>query len=255
MGVGNQLLIANVSHARQRPKRNAFCYSVYYLCFALDELATIKNALLSINHWNLFSFYERDYGGRDGKPLQQWIRDILTQWDVPQADGKIVLLTLPRLFGYVFNPVSFWFCLDKEGRLRAVLSEVTNTFHDRHCYISFHDDRRPIEPDDILRSEKLFHVSPFIDISGYYLFRFAYREDKVGVWVDHYNEEGLLITTSIAGKRQPLSAANLIKCFFRYPMITFKVIGLIHYQAVKIWLLKGIRYRPRPNPPSTEVSR
>lgn len=251
--VNNRLLISKVAHARQQPKRNAFCYGVYYLCFALDELPLLKNALLSLEKWNLFSFYARDHA--DGKPMEEWIRGVLREWDIPQADGRIVLLTLPRLFGYVFNPVSFWFCLDKEGKLRAVVSEVHNTFNDRHCYISFHDDRRPINPDDWLRAEKVFHVSPFMDITGYYQFRFVYGEEKIGIWIDYYTADGLMLTTSVAGKRSALTAGSLLRCFFRYPMITLKVISLIHYQALRLWLLKGIRYRPHPNPPVSEVSR
>ena len=98
------------------------------------------------------------------------------------------------------------------------------------------------------------HVSPFVDVSGYYQFRFAYREDKIGVWIDHYDDEGLLITTSIAGKRTALNASGLLRAFFRYPLITVKVIVLIHYQALKL-ALKGVRYRRRPTPPSTEISR
>lgn len=254
MVIENGLLIADVSHARQRPKRNAFSYGVYYLCFALDEIAQLKNGILSLNRFNLFSFHERDHAKRDGQPLEPWIRKVLADYNITQADGRVILLTLPRVLGYVFNPVSFWFCLDKDNNLRAVLSEVSNTFHDRHCYISCHEDRRPIQPDDLLRAEKVFHVSPFIDVTGYYMFRFVYRDNKIGVWIDHYNDEGLLLTTSLTGKRKPLTTRNLLHAFFRYPLVTFKVIGLIHYQAIIIWLFKGIRYRPRPIPPSTEVS-
>lgn len=255
MVIANGLLIADVSHARQRPKRNAFRYGVYYLCFALDQMAELgRLSLLSHNRPNLFSFHDRDYGACDGSPPEAWIRDLLKTWNVPQADGRVVLLTLPRLLGYVFNPVSFWFCLDKEGGLRAVLSEVSNTFGDRHGYICFHDDRRPITSDDWLQSDKVFHVSPFIEIKGHYRFRFAYREDKVGVWIDHYDEEGLLLTTSLTGRRVPLTSGALLRCFFRFPLVTVKVIGLIHFQALKLWL-KGIRYRTRQPLPPTEVSR
>ncbi len=237
------------------PKKNAFSYGVYYLCFALNELAQFKSlSLLSHNRFNLFSFHDKDHGACNGSAPDAWIRGILNEWNLPQADGEIVLLSLPRLFGYVFNPVSFWFCLDKQGQLRAVLSEVCNTFGDRHCYISFHDDHRPITANDWLRSEKVFHVSPFIDIKGHYQFRFAYREDKIGVWIDYYDENGKMLSTSVTGRRVPLTSAALLRSFFRYPMVTLKVIGLIHYQALKLWL-KGIGYRTRKPMPPTEVSR
>jgi DUF1365 family protein len=156
--------------------------------------------------------------------------------------------------GHVFNPVSFWFCLDKAGALRVVLSEVSNTFGERHCYLSFHEDRRAIVQDDWLRAEKIFHVSPFLDVTGHYLFRFAYREDKIGVWINYHDAEGLMLSTAVVGKRRPLTAANLAWCFIRYPLVTLKVVGLIHFQAVRLWL-KRMRYRPKPVPPMTEVSR
>ena len=254
MAIANGLLIADVMHARARPRPNRFHYGVYYLCFALDELSKMGNALLSVNKLNLFSFFERDYGRKDNTGVEPWIRGLLAEWNIPEADGRIVLLTLPRQFGHVFNPVSFWFCLDKSGALRTVLSEVSNTFGERHCYMSFKEDRSVIDQDDWLRAEKIFHVSPFLDVTGYYLFRFAYRDDKIGVWINYHDEEGLMLSTAVVGKRHPLTALGLAWCFIRYPLVTFKVIGLIHYQAVRLWL-KRMRYRPKPIPPITEVSR
>jgi len=250
----NALMIADVVHARQRPAKHVFRYGIYYLCFDLDDLKRLPRKWLALNRWNLFSFYEHDHGVNDGASLDGWIRNVLRKWNLPEADGKIVLLTLPRVLGYVFNPVSFWFCLDKNGNLRAVLSEVRNTFGERHCYLSFHDDHRPIRNDDWLRAEKVFHVSPFMDVKGHYLFRFVYRDDKIGVWIDHHNEDGAMLLTSVIGERRPLTSANLLKCFIRYPLVTFKVIGLIHFEAVRL-LLKGMRYRPKPTPPVNEVSR
>ena len=254
MALENGLFVGKIMHARQRPTRNAFTYGAYYLCFPLGEMKRLgEAAIVSVNRGNLFSFFEKDHAG--GKaPLEPWVREILARWEIPQADGRIVLVTLPRLFGYVFNPVSFFFCLDRAGALRAVVSEVHNTFGDRHCYISFHEDRRVITQDDTLQSQKLLHVSPFIAVTGHYVFRFAYREDKIGVWVDHHDADGLLLSTSIAGKRVRLSCANLLKAFFRYPMMTLKVVALIHYQALRLWM-KGIRYISRPKAPEEEVSR
>lgn len=254
MALENGLFVSKIMHARQRPQRNAFTYGAYYLSFALDDMARLDETPgLSCNRRNIFSFFEKDHAG-GSVPLDGWVRKILADWQVPQADGRIVLVTLPRLFGFVFNPVSFFFCLDKSGALRAVVSEVHNTFGDRHCYVSFHDDRRVIVQDDILQAKKVFHVSPFIAVTGHYVFRFAYRDDKIGVWIDHHDDSGLLLQTSIAGKRVPLTGMNLLKAFFRHPMMTLKVITLIHYQALRLWM-KGIRYIRRPPAPDKEVSR
>lgn len=257
MALENALLRARVSHTRHRPKVNTFNYNVYYLSFALNDMKRLaSSALMSLNRFNVFSFFEKDHAvtTNNDRELEKWARDVLASFNMPQADGDIVLVTLPRVFGYVFNPVSFWFCLDKAGDVRAVISEVNNTFGDSHCYISFHDDRHIITQDDILRAEKVLHVSPFIPVTGHYTFRFAYRTDKIGVWIDHYDADDLLLSTAITGKRQALSTHNLIAAFFACPLVTFKIITLIHYQAIKLWL-KGARYCARPTPPVTEVSR
>jgi len=253
MALKNALLIADVAHARQVPKKNAFRYGVYYLCFALKDKARLALSCLSLGRFNLFGFYDHDHGDKTMTP-ESWIQKALAEWGLKEADGDVVLLTMPRVLGYVFNPVSFWFCLDKQGNLRAVLSEVTNTFKDRHCYISFHDDHRPISRDDWLGAEKIFYVSPFLPVEGSYQFRFAYGEEKLGVWINYYQGETLMLTTSLTGKRIGLTSANLIKCFFRYPLVTLKVITLIHYQALKI-VCKGIRHYTHPKPPSLEISR
>lgn len=254
MALSNGLFISKVAHARHRPKHNSFWYGVYYLAFPLGEMKRLEEcALLSVNRGNLFSFHEKDHA-TDGLQVQAWARKILSDWQVPQANGPIVLVTLPRLFGYVFNPVSFYFCLDETGGLRAVISEVHNTFGDKHSYICFHDDRRAITQDDFMKADKQLHVSPFIKVEGHYVFRFSYGEEKLGVWIDHHDGDGVLLTTSIIGKRQPLTTANLLKAFFRYPLVTFKVIALIHYQALRLWT-KGVKYIKRPPAPKTEISR
>lgn len=250
----HQLLLADVAHARYRPKRNAFHYRVYYLYLALDELSRARTRLLSINRPNLFSMYEKDHGTGGATNCEAWIRDVLHQWNITKADGRIRLLTMPRLFCYAFNPVSFWFCFDQNDQLRCVLSEVNNTFGDRHCYLSFHDDQSPITGEDWLTSRKIFHVSPFIPIVGDYHFRFMIDNQRVGVWINHHDDDGLLLTTSLIGKPQKLSDRALLYYCLRYPLVTLKVITLIHYQAVRL-MIKGIRYIRRPQPPAEEISR
>lgn len=253
MALDNAYMVADVAHARTRPKSNRFHYHVYYLCVALKDMSQLTRLkLFSMDGFNLFSLHGADYG--HGTTPEAWIRALLAEWGVTAADGEVVLLTLPRVLGYAFNPVSFWFCLDKAGMPRAVLADVRNTFGERHGYLLFHDDQRPIGRDDWLKSEKIFHVSPFIEVTGHYEFRFVYGEKTIGVWINHHDADGLLLTTSLVGKRQPLTSATLFYAFFRYPLVTLKVIGLIHYQAMKL-LLKGVRYRVKPLPPTLEISR
>lgn len=253
MALGRTLLEAQVVHARTRPKRNRFRYRVYYLCIALRDWPSLGRLWpLSLERFNLFSLRARDHGR--GQSPEAWIRGVLAEWNVTTADGEIVLMTMPRILGYAFNPVSFWFCLDRQGALRAVLADVTNTFGERHAYLLHHTDQRPIQPDDWLESQKQFHVSPFIAITGYYAFRFTYSEEAIQVIINHHDADGLLLATSVAGKRAPATSMALVRCFFLYPLLTVKVILLIHWQAIRLFL-KGIHYHVKPALPDAEITR
>lgn len=252
--LNNGLLRARIMHRRLLPRQNQFVYHVYYLCFPLSQLAKLASGWLRLERFGVFSFYKRDYGARDGSELLPWIRGLLARYGVTAADGEVVLMTMPRVLGHVFNPVSFWFCLDKTGGLRAVLAEVNNTFGERHCYLLFHDDQRVIAPDEWLKSNKMFYVSPFLEVKGSYLFRFHYQEHHVGVWIDYQTDEGLVLQTFVGGVRAPLTNASLMCAFCQIPLVTLKVIALIHYQAVKLWL-KRVPYVRRPKPPGELISR
>ena len=252
MVLKNALYIAHVAHQRVRPKTNGFCYKIFYLSFPLRLWSDLGRTLLfSLERFNLFSLKSCDYG--KGNP-EAWIRAQLAAWNITQANGDIVLVTLPRVLGYAFNPVSFWFCLDSAGAVRAVLADVSNTFGEHHAYLLFHDDQHPISSREWVTAVKSFHVSPFIEVGGHYEFRFAYSDKKIGIWINHHDRDGLLLTTSMVGRRQDLTSRALLFCFFRYPLITFKVIAMIHYQALRL-ALKGIRYRVKPAPPTMEISR
>jgi DUF1365 family protein len=249
-----ELVEAKIFHGRVRPKRNAFSYVAYYVVLPLSRLRSEKGAaLFSFEKFNLFSFRAADHGDGSSNP-EGWMRNVLAQWNVPQADGEILLFTLPRVFGYVFNPVSFWFCFDRAGALRAVLAEVNNTFGERHYYLCCHEDRRPILADDWLETDKVFHVSPFMKVEGHYKFRFAIDLGRIAVRIDHHDQDGLMLSTAMGGKREPLSSARLAWCLVRYPLLSFKIIGLIHWQAVKL-MVKGLRQNQKPAPPVTDISR
>jgi DUF1365 family protein len=252
VALNNGLLISDVSHTRLSPKRHTLRYKVYYLCFPLCSLREISSRLLSVDRFNLFSFFQKDHGFHSSH-AENWARDVLSQRGLDKADGEIVLLTLPRLFGYAFNPVNFWFCLDKAGALRAVIAEVNNTFGERHAYVCAHQDQHIIDKDDWLQNEKCFHVSPFLQVRGQYHFRFAYGEERIGVWIDYYDGDEKILLTSVTGKRETLDDKNLLRCFFCYPAITFKVTAMIHYHALKL-VMKGIKYRTKPSPPIQDIT-
>lgn len=246
-----QLFLGKVMHGRLFPKRNNFIYNIYYLSFPLSK---IKNLPISYNRFAALSFYNCDHGLCDGSDLEEWAQKILADYKINEANGDITLFCMPRVLGYVFNPVSFWLCHDKQGRLRAVLCEVHNTFGERHTYLCAHEDHRPINHDDILKGDKLFHVSPMLKREGQYTYRFDIRDNKFAVWIDFYNAEGKKqLVTSLIGKFEPMNKAILRKAFWRYPLVTFKAVTLIHWQALKL-LTKGIKYITRPPQKPKKIS-
>lgn len=244
------LVSAKIFHARVRPKRNSFRYGAAYLTVPLSEFVSRRTGLFSIDRANLFGLRSADYG--DSEPAE-WIAGVLKQWDMPQADGDVVLVTMPRVLGYAFNPVNFWLCHDAQGGLRAVLADVNNTFGERHCYLCFHSDRRAIAATDMLTARKVFHVSPFIETRGDYCFRFSLAEDRMAILIDLSDEDGLLLRTSISGEIWPLTSGALLRALIANPLMPFKVIGLIHYQAMKLFL-KRIRHISKPEPPAEAIS-
>jgi len=169
------------------------------------------------------------------------------------------LRTFPRVFGYAFNPVSFWLCRRQDGALRAIVVEVNNTFGEKHCYLLAHDDARPIKNGELLRAVKVFHVSPFCRVEGEYQFRFLERPDDCGVHrvlarIDYRDSAGDLVLTSISGQLVPATAIVLLRGWLRQPLFTFAVMGRIHYQALRLWL-KKVPWFSKPAPPSWTVTR
>jgi len=236
-----------------RPRRNAFRYQVCYLAVPLTQWArgTTKR-FLSIDRPNLFSLRSRDFGDGSATPAA-WIDGVLRAHDLREANGEIMLVTLPRFLGYAFNPVNFWFCFDTQKALRAVLCEVNNTFGERHCYLCFHEDHRPIVRDEQLAVRKVFHVSPFMETKGSYSFRFACEPQRISIGIDLIDETGVMLATSMHGSPRPLTVLGLLKIAFAYPLQTLMVVALIHYQAVKLFA-KGVRHYRKPAPPAMRVS-
>jgi hypothetical protein len=249
-----QLLDARIFHERTKPRRNRFGYNALYCIFPVEMLAgTQREGMLSFNRANLFSIRSSDYG-RPGISPTRYIWQLLDSHGLEEADGEVRLMTLPRVLGYGFNPVSFWLCFDRDKGLRAVLAEVNNTFGERHSYLCFHEDHRVIAPQDTLNARKNFHVSPFIKVEGHYSFRFGITGDRIAITIDLEDDEGVLLRTAVAGKPQTVSTAALLALLAQNPLYPFKIIGLIHYQAIKLFL-KGVRHFNKPAPPETSVSR
>ncbi len=238
-------------HGRKGSIENRFHYGVDYVLLYPD--AVQGPSLFSHNRANLTAVHDRDHGGAPGQGSGiAWLRAVLTAHNLPGGD-RVALLTQPRVFGHVFNPVSFWLCHDASGALRVVVAEVSNTFGDRHSYLCHRSDLGPITAEDHITAHKIFHVSPFQPIEGAYEFRFDIRPDRIGIWIDFSAGKGGVIAT-LTGKRTSLTNARILRACLRRPFGSRRVLVLIFWQALKLrW--KGAVYRPRPLPPETEVSR
>ncbi len=255
------LSIGSVRHQRLRPAENVFSYGVFTLMLPLRTLgnAGLGSRLCARNRFNLLSFYDSDHG--DGHtPLLSWIDQLLQQEGITDVDGEIWLQAFPRVLGYVFNPVSFWFCHKKSGELRAILCEVRNTFGEKHSYLLDSGSSMPWGLP--LSAKKIFHVSPFCEVEGGYRFRFMSAKQqiehetlhRITARIDYDDAQGPLLLTSISGKVQPITDSKLMFVFLRYPLMTFGVIFRIHWQAAKLFI-KGVPFFKKPAPPSSELSR
>lgn len=240
-------------HGRKGDLANAFRYSVDYVLLDAEAKGQKLPWLFARNGRGVTSLHDTDHGGapKQGRGAA-WVREVLAANDL-ECSGKIELLAQPRMFGHVFNPVSFWLCYGAHGDLCVVIAEVTNTYGDRHSYLCHHPDLRPILPTDRLTARKLMHVSPFQPVEGGYTFRFDISEKRIGIWIDYTNQAGGLIAT-LTGPRAPLSNRAILASCVRRPFGARRVLALIHWQALKLWL-KGAMFRNRPAPPETEVSR
>ena len=241
-----------VRHTRLKPAKNSFAYPTYFLMLPMRAMQASGSTTLAHNRSGLLSFFDRDHG--DGRSnAVSWIDELLTREGVDDAQGEIWLHTYPRVLGFTFKPVSFWYCHCTSGELRAIVVEVNNTFGERHCYLL----ARPQYGHE-LTTDKVFHVSPFCTLEGSYRFRFMRSERnraaKIIARIDYNDAVGPLIQTSVSGALEPITKASLRKALWRYPAMTVGVVARIHWQALKLWL-KRVPYISKPKPPELFVSR
>ena len=248
-----------VMHKRLRPASNAFNYPTYFLMLPMRSLHRQGSGVLAHNRSGALSFFDRDHGdGGDNAVL--WLDDLLRREGVEDASGEIWLHTYPRVLGYTFKPVSFWYCHRADGSLRAIVVEVNNTFGERHCYLL--DAPQGIVDGQELKADKVFHVSPFCTLEGSYRFRFMQGErhglKQTVARIDYYDNApgstGPLLETSVSGTLEPVTAASLRKALWGYPAMTLGVMARIHWQALKLWR-KRVPFISRPNPPKEPVTR
>ena len=236
----SSIYIGSVIHKRFKPKIHSFNYKVFSLLIDLSELNTLNKSLklFSYNSFNIISFYNKDHGPRDGSSIKNWVIDNLKRNNIETDCIQIKLLCYPRIFGYVFNPLSVFYIYNKNSKLISILYEVKNTFGEQHTYIF------KIKGNDIFvknTCKKKFHVSPFIEMNCTYFFKILKPGNKISLIIDQHNDEGKLLYASQDGIRVDLNNKNLILSYLKHPLMTFKIIAAIHFEAFKLWI-KGIKF-------------
>ncbi len=256
------LYAMRVMHARRVAPLYRFVYKIFSVLFDIDRLDELHARLrwFSHNRFNVFSLFDQDYGGSQRQSLRSWAEGVCAAQGIALAGGRIRLLTQPRMFGWAFNPVNFWYCEHADGSLRAVIAEVHNTFGERHSYllssasVAGHASiGQPLPYDVELQKEKCFHVSPLFDMQGRYHFMFTEPGEKITVRLNETRLGAPLIDTAMAGQQQPFTDAQIWRQVAAMPVQALKVVIGIHWQALKIWL-RGARFHKKPKPPSAEVT-
>jgi uncharacterized protein len=252
--VNSRLYTGFVAHTRVRPKKNAFRYQVYYLYLDLGELDELDSTLAKFSHNGraLARFLDADHGPRDGSPLRPWIDQLLAGRDIDLAGGRVCILTFPRVLGFGFYPVSFWYCFHADGSPRAVLAEVHNTFGGHHNYL-LHNHGDVFDWSSRPTAEKIFSVSPFVAMDARYEFAFSEPGDTLNVTLRDFVEGPLLLTTSLQLTAEPLTDAGIRRVVRRFGPISARAWVLIHLQAIRI-VSKGIRYIPPSPDPEEETT-
>ena len=227
------------AHKRFRPKRHFFSYKIFSLLIDLNEVKNLERKIkfFSYNKFNILSFYDVDHGPRDGSCLIKWVKEILIESKIDIGSGTIKLLCFPRFFGYVFNPLSIFYCYDENSQLKAVLYEVKNTFNEQHTYVF------PTSPSSNLilhKCDKKFYVSPFIEMKTFYNFRLLKPGKIINIFIKQADIEGILLIACQVGKRLEFNSKNLFFQFLTHPLMSFKVILAIHFEAFRLWR-KGIK--------------
>jgi len=249
-----------VRHSRVRPKEHAFNYASYFLFMPMRQLKTLNTEFVKINKFSALSFYDSDHGDPEtsrNKSALSWFEEMLEMKGIKGVNGEVWLHCFPRVWGYAFKPVSFWYGYNEKNELKVILIEVNNTFGQRHCYLI----ESPKFGHEYIM-DKMFHVSPFIKTEGEYKFRFMFKKEenisefdgaKTVVKIEYFDEDGLLLKTSVSGKLEKISKKSFRKALWLYPFMTVGVILRIHLHALILWF-KGAQFNKSPPMPKEFIS-
>lgn len=243
------LYTGKVMHARMKPVAHRFTYEVFSTLLDLDRLeeAARASSFFSVGRFNLVSFFEKDHGRRDGSSLRAHVNGLLREAGLA-APARVMLLCYPRILGFTFNPLSVYWCYDARGALAALVYEVRNTFGEMHTYVA------PVRAGEVSAAgvrqarDKIFYVSPFMDMDMRYHFRLQPPGDRIGVRILETDAEGPILAATFSGSRRPFTTRALVAACARLPFLTLKIVAAIHVEALRLWI-KGLRLRPRPAPP------
>jgi uncharacterized protein len=253
MRLRSTLYAGTVTHRRVRPRPHRLRYRVFWMLLDLDQIDRLPRRLrlFSHNRFNAVSFFDADHGDASGRRLRDQVEGHLRAAGLATDGGAIRLFCMPRVFGYGFNPLSVYFCYQRDGSLAAILYEVHNTFRERHSYLIPVDRDAGTVIDQ--RCRKRFYVSPFMDMDMNYRFRVAVPDQRIAVAIRAADQDGLLLAAALTGERIALTDLALLRALATHPLLTLKVVGAIHWHALRL-LLKGLKPRPRPRPPAAPVT-
>jgi DUF1365 family protein len=242
--VRSALYTGTLVHARRTPKENVFRYPVCFYLLDLDELPALDRGLrfFSYNGRNLVTLRDRDHLGDPARTIRENVLDFLDGRGIDLAGGRILLLTNLRVLGYVFNPVSFYYCYGPDGELRCMVAEVSNTFGEMHPYLLGEGQRTG---EHAYTARKRMHVSPFFSLDQEYRFFFSEPGERLHARVDVWEGGQRRLGSVLAGTRQPLLNSTLGNALLRYPLMPQQVISRIHWQALRLYL-KGVPFHPKP---------
>ncbi|RYG21637.1 MAG: DUF1365 domain-containing protein [Chitinophagaceae bacterium] len=242
---------AKVMHHRLAPKKHMFWYTIYLFYIDIDKIDNLSNELtwFSRNRFNLFSFRDRDHlqlpkeNPAQGKTIKQHVSDYLKAHKVEIGDGKIMLLTNLAVLGYNFNPVSFYFCFDENAQPLCAIAEISNTYREMKLFFFGKEELHHLSFKQQIKKE--FYVSPFIDLDAFFDFNLTIPTDKLEIKIDDYDKNGnRFFISTLTGKSIPLTTRNMLRHFFSMPLLPLQVMGLIHWQALKLWF-KKLNYHPK----------
>ena len=249
---------SKILHSRLEPVKNSFTYSNWSLVFNFNYLKLLSIPFLfGVNKFGLLSFQNKDYGYRK-KNIEclKFLKDIFKKVNLSLENTSILMVTMPRVLGYIFNPVNFWLILEENSqKIKSVLCEVNNTFGQTHTYICLPNKGSSyITKEMTLKAQKVFHVSPFMPVDGHYTFKFSFEGEKLGIWINYYTKSSKKpFITSVIGNLKEYSIKNLLKALLKHPHITFRAIFLIHYQALKLFY-KKVKFHKLPKQVEENVS-